>query len=494
MKAGIYLRVSTSQQGDGTSLETQEELCRAMAKQMGYDVHEEFVLRETWTGADLERPMLDRMRRAAREKLVDAEFVYNSDRLSRDPLHLLMLVQEFQDAGVSLHFVEGSLEDTPEGRLVLYVQGYAGQKERAWIARRTMEGKEKTAKSGRLPNGTGYGIFGCDYNRDAKTRAINEAEANVVRMMFRWASEGVSAYQIASRLNERNIRTKRGCQWHPLGVTRILRNRAYTGVQFYGENRYRKVKGGKREVTRRPASEVIRIEGFTPQIIKPALFEQVQERLGLPQAKATRSRNRCLMTGFTRCLQCGSPIVGACLHKSYRYYRCRATTPTSTRPATCSARYIPADDLEGYVWRRISEALLNPEVLVAELRRHFKTGSGDTQIGPVKALCDEKERALRVLEDQQRFKDDAAQMERRIAGLCRKLSRRLENLDFEGKRSLFAAFGLKVEATRDDVSITVVVDPEFTTIGQTSALPRGCSPRSRWGGTRRDWKRTRSQW
>lgn len=74
-----------------------------------------------------------------------------------------------------------------------------------------------------------------------------------------------------------------------------------------------------------------------------------------------------------------------------------------------------------------------------------------------------------MLEDQKRFRDDAAQMERRISWLCRKLSRRLENLDFEGKRSLFAAFGLKVEATRDEVSITVVVDPEFTTIERTSA-------------------------
>lgn len=102
-------------------------------------------------------------------------------------------------------------------------------------------------------------MFGCDYDRDAKVRTINESEANVVRMMFRWASEGVNAYRIAARLNERNIRTKRGRQWHPLSVKRILKNRAYTGVQFYGEYRYRKLRGGKREVTRRPASKVIRI-------------------------------------------------------------------------------------------------------------------------------------------------------------------------------------------------------------------------------------------
>ena len=145
---------------------------------------------------------------------------------------------------------------------------------------------------------------------------------------------------------------------------------------------------------------------------------------------------------------------------------------------------------------------MDSRVLVAELRRQFKTGDGDTgremaklrpdirdlkseplrlleqrqkdyidqdlldlQTGPVKALCDEKGRALRVLEEQQRLKDDAADMERRIVERCRKL----ENLSFEGKRSMFAAFGLKVEATREDVSITIIVGPEFTTTGQTLA-------------------------
>ena len=47
----------------------------------------------------------------------------------------------------------------------------------------------------------------------------------------------------------------------------------------------------------------------------------------------------------------------------------------------------------------------------------------ERQTGPVKALCDEKERALRVLEEPQRFKDDAAEMERRIVDQCKKCPR-----------------------------------------------------------------------
>ena len=134
MNAGVYVRVSTTQQEDGTSIATQMERCRGNAVGMGYAVKDEFVWPDTRSGDDPESAALDSMLKAVRQRQVDAVFVYNSDRLSRDPLHLLMLVQEFQDAGVRLEFVDGKLEDTPEGRLVLYVQGYAAQKERRQIA------------------------------------------------------------------------------------------------------------------------------------------------------------------------------------------------------------------------------------------------------------------------------------------------------------------------------------------------------------------------
>ena len=516
-KAGLYARVSDLPQAkDGTSMGTQEDHCQARAEQAGYTVSEEFVWREIWMGEDLGRPMLGRMLSAVRQKLVDAVFVYDLDRLARDPLDLLIIVQEFQDAGVLLEFVQGKLEDTPEGRLVMYVQGYAAQKERRQIIERTMRGKEAVARSGRLPNGTGAGIYGWDYDPVTKTRTINEAESNVVTMIFQWYLAGKSRHWIACRLNELNIPSKKGCKWHPLTVGRILTNPACTGVQLYGENRYRKVKGGKIEVTPRAESEVIKITGFTPQVISPGLFEQVQQRLASPQARRTRAVNQYLLTGFAKCPLCGSPIVGACLNKKYRYYRCRGTVPTASRPAICNARYIRADAFEEFVWSRISEIVLDPAVLVAELRQHFGTGDGDTgremaklrreirdlksqqmrlleqrgrdvidqdllelQIGPVKALSDEKELALRVLEEQERLRDDAADVERRIVEQCHRLVERLDTLDFDGKRALFSALGLKVEATREDVSITVVLDPKFTTTEQTLASPRERSRRCR---------------
>ena len=245
-----------------------------------------------------------------------------------------------------------------------------------------------------------------------------------------------------------------------MAVGRVLRNCAYTGVQYYGVNRYRKVSNKKRTVTPRPESEVIRIEGFSPPIISQELFEVVGERLKVRQCQATKSDRKYMMTGFSKCLKCGAPVVGASLQKGrYRYYRCRATVPSSTRPATCDALYIPADEFEDVAWRTLAESIRHPAVMVAELHDLFATGGGDIgeeitslkreildlkgqqsrllelfqktyidedllegQIGPLKALRDEKERALRALEDQLKQKDDAAEVERRIVAVCREVS------------------------------------------------------------------------
>ncbi len=505
--AAIYVRVSTGQQEDGTSLDTQIERCWAEAERQGYRVNPDYVWREVWPGDEVDRPVLNEARLVLASGVVDVLFAYQPDRLARDPIDLLTLVREFKESGVESQFVLGVSDDTPEGQLLMYISGYVGSRERALIAERTLRGKERVARDGqRLPNGTGSGLYGYDYDRERKVRTINEAEAAVVRQIFQWGLEGVSYYQVAVRLNEAGIPTKRGKRWHPLGVKRLQKNRAFTGVQFYGEMRWRKVKGNKQVASKRPVSERIRIEGFTPRIISDALFNGVQERLRVRQAQAKRPGTRYQLTGFVRCGKCGAPVCGASLQRKHRYYRCRATAPTTIVPAMCDALYIRADSLESLVWDKVASTIKDPSVLIAELQHHFATGEGDlggkmadlrreiadlkgqqrrliemrqkegfdleiveTQLGPVKALCDEKEASLRLLEEQQRQRDDAAEAGERIAAFCKRLAEGIDDLDLYGKRAMLAAFGVRVEATREEVSITIVVDPNVTTIARTLA-------------------------
>ena len=92
----------------------------------------------------------------------------------------------------------------------------------------------------------------------------------------------------------------------------------------------------------------------------------------------------------------------------------------------------------------------------------------ENRIGPLNLRRDEKERELGVLEDQQNKKDDVLHAKERIAEYCRRLEEGLDNLEVEGKRATLAAFGVKVEATREDLKVTMEINPGATTIQLSS--------------------------
>ncbi len=506
MIAGIYVRTSTVRQGEeGTSLETQEAQSRLKAIELGYQVDPAYIWRDMESGAYIDRAGVKRMLEAVKSREVDIVIVYDHDRLSRDPLDLLNIQRVCIEARVSLEFVREPSDTTPEGQLRTYILGYAAQRERLQFMERTMRGKEQAARNGRMPTTGGVGLYGYDYNRSLRKRTFNETEATVVRMMFKWALEGISVYRIACTLNEKKIPSKTGSLWNHSSANRILKNQAYTGATYYGRFRHRSMKGGKKEVTKRPDSEAILVEGFTPQLISPRYFQSVQERLATRPGRWKGKGPRYMMTGFTKCGKCGSPVVGNMLAGGHLYYRCIRTRPKAEGPATCHAPNIRADRLERVVWEMVSEAIRHPEILSQEVQRHVQTGDGDLgermtklrreiadlksqqrrlielrqkdiidqdilegQIAPVRLLCDEKARQFSTLEEQQKQKDAAVDVEERIAEYCSRLAEGLENLDQAGKRATFAAFGVKVEATREDLSVTLEIDPGVTIIYPSS--------------------------
>ena len=505
-EAAVYIRVSTSrQEQEGTSLETQESSCLDLTVRRGYRLQPHNILRETESGAFMDRPALETLLQKVRNREVKVVVVHDPDRLARDPRDTINITHTFLEAGVRLEFVNGPSDTSPEGQLLMYVLGFSAQKERLQFMERSMRGKESVAKSGRMPTTGGVGLYGYDYDPDQKLRVVNEEEAAVLRRMFQWALDGISTYRIACMLNEAKIPSKTGKLWSQSRVKRTLQNIAYTGVQYYGRYRHRKMAGGKRIVTEKPISEAILVEGFTPKLISPEFWNETQERLATRTGRWSPKGPKYLMTGFTSCGKCGGPVVGGMITTKTRYYRCVNTRPRAERPVSCDSRYIRGNELESLAWDYISSAIKNPDILSQQVRHLAETGEGDlgeemkrlrrerddlrsqqsrlldqrqkdfidqelleSKIGPLKLLREEKERQLQALEEQQRMKDAAAAASDRIALYCLELAKGLENADFEVKRATFAAFGVKVVVTSDDLVITIVVDPSATIMSPSS--------------------------
>jgi predicted site-specific integrase-resolvase len=103
----IYVRVSTDQQAEkGYSLETQLAECRKKIKDLPKVLAVEEFIEDGYSGAYLERPALEKLRNALREKRFGAVIVYDPDRLARNLTHQLIITDEIESSGAHLHFVK----------------------------------------------------------------------------------------------------------------------------------------------------------------------------------------------------------------------------------------------------------------------------------------------------------------------------------------------------------------------------------------------------
>ncbi len=362
-RAVIYCRVSTDdQEREGTSLQTQLEACRAYCREHGYQVVEQW--QEAFSGLTLERPKLREMQNVIRTQDIDVLVIFCLDRLSRDPTHGVILTQEFDRLGVALEAVTETMDSSELGRLINYIRGFASKLEAEKIKERTTRGKLALLKDGKLPQGTGLGVYGYIWMPDEKRRAVYEAEAEVVRRVFNMVLAGKTAHQITVQLNADNIPSKGGTKWNSLTVKRLITNECYIGKTYYGQRK----RVSKTKWVAQPRDHWIELPEVTPAIISEDTFKKAQDALAASQGRRpVNPKAAYLLTGFIRCAKCGSPIGGTMLGKRYRYYKCRGTAPTYNRDKICSCGYIKAGELESQVWRLLVRMFTSPETIICTL-------------------------------------------------------------------------------------------------------------------------------
>jgi len=391
MKAAIYCRVSTEdQEREGTSLQTQLDACLAYCKQKGYQVARRFT--ETYSGLTLERPKLTELRDLIQSNDIDVVVVYCLDRLSRDPTHGVILTQELEKHNVTLEAVTETVESTDLGKLISYIRGFASKLEAEKIRERTMRGKLARLKEGKLPQGTGIGIYGYQWDKTTGRRTIIEHEAKVVQKVFTLVLQGFSFHKIALELNKASIKSKTGSMWHPLTIRRIATNETFTGKTYFGKTK----RIAKTKVTSRPQKDWILLPDVTPPIISEAMFKRTQKVIvQAKQARPIKQNSPYLLTGFMKCSKCGSPIGGTTLNGKYRYYKCRGSQPTATRDKICNCGYIRANDLENSVWNKIIQMLSHPKTILGLLYDYGTSENGKSEQKDILPLINKQIEQLR---------------------------------------------------------------------------------------------------
>ena len=285
------------------------------------------------TGSTIERPDLQRALAESRLRRYDLLLVYRVDRLARSVRGLAQILEELDKAGVAFRSATEPFDTaTAAGRMMVQMLGVFAEFERATIIDRVVAGMErKAAHGGWLGGSIPYGYR--HTSKEDRTLVLDEAQAPVVPIIFDlYVNRRMGSSAIVDWLNENGYRTRRGRLWSFMSVLRLLRNEAYLGKVFFRSVYY-------------PAAH--------PPLIEEATFERARRLLesrGEDVARRRADPSDYALSGRVTC-GCGRSMVGAAAHGRsgrYRYYVCQSRVKFG-RASACTARSIPADDLEDAV-------------------------------------------------------------------------------------------------------------------------------------------------
>jgi len=147
MRAAIYARVSTANNGQDPRVQTRElqEYCQ----RRGWIVAGEYV-DVGISGTKEKRPELDRLLADAHRRRFDAVVVWRFDRFARSVSHLLRALENFQALGIEFVSLSEQMDtSTPTGKMVFTVLGAVAELERSLIVERVKAGLRNARAKGK---------------------------------------------------------------------------------------------------------------------------------------------------------------------------------------------------------------------------------------------------------------------------------------------------------------------------------------------------------
>jgi site-specific DNA recombinase len=303
VKSAIDLRVSTNRQTQAQTIDQQLERLRSHLDLQGESQLADNMFRdEGYSGANLSRPGLDRLRDRVKSGVIDRVVLTSPDRLARNYVHQMVLIEEWERCGCKVEFLDCPMSQDPHDQLLLQIPGAVAEYERVLIAERMRRDRQMKLKAGALLPWTvpPYGYRSApDRPRDPSAVHIEPAEGAIVQELFaRYLDEQGTLLSLAKHLLQLRLPSPRGNQrWNAASLLGLLINPVYTGKLYIGRSRSRPTRI-RRSATyalgnpahgqdSTPADTWIPV-GTVPALVSQEDFDRVQVKLALNK-KATRN-------------------------------------------------------------------------------------------------------------------------------------------------------------------------------------------------------------
>ncbi|MCC9079087.1 recombinase family protein, partial [Litorilinea aerophila] len=475
-RAALYARVSTPQQEQEATIESQIAALESFAQQQGYPLDPAlYFLEQGVSGAQLDRPALNHLRDLAPEARFDVVLCYSPDRLARHYAHQWVLLDELRRVGVEVIFInQPAAPDGPEGQLFLGIQGLFAEYERVQITERLRRGKLYRMRQGTLVNpNPPYGYQYVPVSEPGGGRWVEQpTEGEVVRTLYRWyTEEGLTITQSVDRLNEAGDRMPpRGKRWHYSTVQTLLQQPAYAGRAYYNRTRTcheavgqpkKSGRGRRRRPTHEPRLREEWIEIAVPPLVAEDVWQRAQEQLAMNQKFAPRNNKRhfYLLRSLLVCGTCGRTLAGRTSQGGVYYYctnRGKLRDP-DVAPHACS---IAGRIVEPLVWEAVCRLLGNPNLLADAWQAQWETDTADPDEADrlqrrQRALERQWTRLLDAFQDELIDKEELARRKAQLDSERKALAQRLGQLRQQARQQQakaqmledFATFCQKIEAS-----------------------------------------------
>ena len=353
-----------------------------------------------YAGGDFKRPRYQALIRDIESGKINCIIFKDNSRLGRNYPELGRLMEDyFPQKGVRVISVLNNLDSVKDPRgYCSAIVSFSNIVNDDYIRQLSIKIKcTLTMKRERGEFIGNYAPFG--YQKDPADRhrlVVDEEQAEIVRKIFDWYEDGMSASSIAKRLNAMQIMTpgdfkiRDGCKsfithdrnssklhaWTTTTIATILKNEVYIGNMVQGKHKSVSYRSKKMMLT--DESEWTVVEGTHAPIISDEQFAIIHERFARRTRISPGKTHVYPLSGLVSCGACGHRM-NRVVSQGYARYRCMTRTYA---PDKCQCPSIKEEFLEELILQTLQSLiarLVDVKAVIDAARKSKTTNSAKNE-------------------------------------------------------------------------------------------------------------------
>ena len=365
--AGIYCRLSVDDPNvsESGSIKTQKAMLADYCRQNGFNVVDYYV-DDGFSGTNFNRPDFQRMISDIDAGTINTVITKDLSRFGRDYVQTGMYLEKyFVDKDIRFIAPSDNVDTLKNGfDIMVPFRNILNDVYARDVSRKTKSAFDTRARQGLfIASRAPYG-----YKKDPNDKhhlIVDEPAAEVVRRIFRMASESAGYNRIAKVLHGEGVLNpiayfnqnnpdyykseywKKQYQWHVTSIQKILENQVYLGCVVHGRVGTKGIKGRR---IRKPKEEWIVVENMHEPLVDRNTWELVRSQVS-KKRRERKDGTVQMFAGLLYCSDCGSALSFSAVHRKTKpdggEYKCWYYMRHGKE--ACSSHYISYDTIKNLV-------------------------------------------------------------------------------------------------------------------------------------------------